>query len=182
MSTFVTDGQWLVERLLPIPEVRGSNPVNGKTLYWIFVCCQLYWKVKNKEKEAGNGPFFKKKSVLSRCLRIKIIKCSMNLFNVNGLKNLLTLFSGHSFSLFSIVTKMFFIKMADGWIRTWVLWCRKWPPCQLYHNHIKCLILKNGNLYNFLISRLWVFGFLFLFTVGGLTGCPFSSKLNSSKL
>ena len=24
------------------------------------IYCQLYWKYKNKEKEAGNGPFFKK--------------------------------------------------------------------------------------------------------------------------
>ena len=33
----------LVERSLPIPEVRGSNPVIGKNLfiYWTFVFCQL---------------------------------------------------------------------------------------------------------------------------------------------
>ena len=52
-------GAQLVERLLPIPEVRGSNPVIGKIVLNI-VYCQLYWKDENKEKEAGNGPFFKK--------------------------------------------------------------------------------------------------------------------------
>ena len=53
----------LVERSLPIPEVRGSNPVIGKNLfiYWTFVCCQLcIEKTKIKEKEAMNGPFFLK--------------------------------------------------------------------------------------------------------------------------
>ena len=40
----------LVERSLPIPEVRGSNPVIGK-IYWTFVYCQLYWKEENKEKK-----------------------------------------------------------------------------------------------------------------------------------
>ena len=48
----------LVERLLPIPEVRGLNPVISKNLYWTLYC-QLYWKDKNKEKEAGNGLFKK---------------------------------------------------------------------------------------------------------------------------
>ena len=32
-----------------------------------FVHCQLYWKDENKEKEAGQGPFFKKK------IRVKIV-------------------------------------------------------------------------------------------------------------
>ena len=49
----------LVERLLLTPEVCSSNPVIGKLLYWTFVYCQLYWKIENKEKEAGNGPFLK---------------------------------------------------------------------------------------------------------------------------
>ena len=52
----------LVEWSLPIPEVRGSNPVIGKNLYWTFYC-QLYWKDENKEKEAGKGPFFKAKTL-----------------------------------------------------------------------------------------------------------------------
>ena len=54
----------LVEQLLPIPEVHGSNPVIGKTLYIYrtFVYCQLcIEKTKIKKKEAGNGPFKKKK-------------------------------------------------------------------------------------------------------------------------
>ena len=48
----------LVEQLFPIPEVRGSNPVISKKLYWIFTvnCIQ---KTKIKKKEAGNGPFIK---------------------------------------------------------------------------------------------------------------------------
>ena len=52
----------LVERLLPIPEVRGSNPVIGKNLFKlnISLLSTLYWKDENKEKEAGNGPLFKK--------------------------------------------------------------------------------------------------------------------------
>ena len=50
----------LVERLLPIPEGRGTNPVIGKKLYWTFYC-QLFWKDENKEKEAGKGPFLYKK-------------------------------------------------------------------------------------------------------------------------
>ena len=53
----------LVERLLPIPEVRGSNPVIGKNLYWTSYC-QLYWKDENKEKEAGKSQFFWKKELL----------------------------------------------------------------------------------------------------------------------
>ena len=48
----------LVERLLPIPEVRGLIPVIGKNLHWTLNC-QLYLKDENKEKEAANGPFIK---------------------------------------------------------------------------------------------------------------------------
>ena len=48
----------LVERSLPIPEVCSSNPVIGKKILNIY--CQLYGKYENKEKEAGNGPLFKK--------------------------------------------------------------------------------------------------------------------------
>ena len=47
----------LVERLIPTPEARGSNPVIGKKILNIY--CQLYSKVENKEKETGNGPFKK---------------------------------------------------------------------------------------------------------------------------
>ena len=47
----------LVERSLPLPEVRGSNPVLGKNLYSTFTvnCIE---KTKIKKKEAENGPFF----------------------------------------------------------------------------------------------------------------------------
>ena len=38
----------LVERLLPIPKVRGSNPVIVK-IYWTFVYCQPYWKDEKKK-------------------------------------------------------------------------------------------------------------------------------------
>ena len=53
----------LVEWSLPIPEVRGLNPVIGKKIIYILNICLLstvYWKDENKEKEAGNGPFKKK--------------------------------------------------------------------------------------------------------------------------
>ena len=44
------------------PKVRVSYPLIAANFYirtFIFYC-QLYWKDKNKEIEAGNGPFFKK--------------------------------------------------------------------------------------------------------------------------
>ena len=41
----------MVERSLPTQEIRVSNPVFGNFIYY-----QLYWKVENKEKEAGNEP------------------------------------------------------------------------------------------------------------------------------
>ena len=51
----------LVERLLPIPEVCGSNPVIRNFLCILNICLlsTVYRKDKNKEKEAGNGPFKK---------------------------------------------------------------------------------------------------------------------------
>ena len=40
----------LVERLLPMPEVRGSNPVTGKNLYWTFIVnCIEKMKIKAVE-------------------------------------------------------------------------------------------------------------------------------------
>ena len=52
-----------VDRLLLIPEVRGLNPVIGKYLLILNICLlsTVYWKDENKEKEAGNGPFYRKK-------------------------------------------------------------------------------------------------------------------------
>ena len=53
-------GAQLVERSLPMPQVYSSNPVIGKLLYWTFICLlSTVLKRKNKEKEAGNGSFFK---------------------------------------------------------------------------------------------------------------------------
>ena len=46
----------LVERLCQLPEIRGSNPVTGKNLYWTFTV-NCFEKTKLKKKEAGNGPF-----------------------------------------------------------------------------------------------------------------------------
>ena len=56
----------LVERSLPIPVIRGSNPVIDKLSYWTFICLlSVVLKGDNKEKkEAGNGPFFKKSKKL----------------------------------------------------------------------------------------------------------------------
>ena len=45
----------LVERLLPTPYVRGSNPVIIK-LYITYILCVK--KTKIKKTEARNGPFF----------------------------------------------------------------------------------------------------------------------------
>ena len=44
----------LVERSLPTPEVRGSNPVIGK----IYMYNQLYGKDENKEKRGRERPNF----------------------------------------------------------------------------------------------------------------------------
>ena len=59
----------LIERLLPIPEVRGSNPVIGKNLCSTFTVNCTYRKDENKEKEAGNVPlklYFKNLSMITR--------------------------------------------------------------------------------------------------------------------
>ena len=56
-QTYLVVVAHLVDRSLPIPEVRGSNLVIGKKLYWTFYY-QLYWKDENKEKEARNVPLF----------------------------------------------------------------------------------------------------------------------------
>ena len=52
----------LVERSLPIPEVRSSNPVIGKNLFILNICLlsTVYWKDKNKEKRGREWPFLKK--------------------------------------------------------------------------------------------------------------------------
>ena len=57
----------LVERLLPIPEIRGSNPVIGKNLLISNICILsiVYCKNENKEKETGNGTFKKQQFYLN---------------------------------------------------------------------------------------------------------------------
>ena len=40
---------------------KTSQCRHQQTLYGTFVYCQLYWKDKNKEKEAGNGLFLEQK-------------------------------------------------------------------------------------------------------------------------
>ena len=49
----------LVERLLPTPEVQGSNPVIGKLLYRILNCLRTVKCIEKTKikKEAVNGPF-----------------------------------------------------------------------------------------------------------------------------
>ena len=59
----------LVERSPLTPEIRGSNPVLGNTCieHLFTVNC-----VEKSEKEAGNGPFFKK-YLLNKTFRPLII-------------------------------------------------------------------------------------------------------------
>ena len=52
----------LVERSPLSPEIRGSNPVIGKLLSNICLLSTVS-KDENKEKECGNGPFFKKEDI-----------------------------------------------------------------------------------------------------------------------
>ena len=54
----------MAERSLPIPEVRGSNPVIGEIL--CIPNMLLLTVEKTKRKEAGNGPIVKKEIVLDR--------------------------------------------------------------------------------------------------------------------
>ena len=54
----------LVEHSLPIPEVRGSNPVIGKYLFISNICILstvCVEKTKIKKKRPGMAHFFKKK-------------------------------------------------------------------------------------------------------------------------
>ena len=48
----------LVEQSVPIPEVRGLNPVIGKNYIENLFNVNCIEKMKIKKKEAGNGPFF----------------------------------------------------------------------------------------------------------------------------
>ena len=48
----------LAERLLLMPEIRGSKPLIGKILYWIYLLLAVE-NTKIKKKEAGIGPNIK---------------------------------------------------------------------------------------------------------------------------
>ena len=48
----------LAERSLPIPENLGSNPDIGNFYLTFIYCLRFVEKMKNKEKEGENGPFF----------------------------------------------------------------------------------------------------------------------------
>ena len=63
----------LVEQLLPIPEVRVSNPVISKIYIYIehFLLSTVYWKNEDKEKEAGYGHL--KKEIAHQAWRKKSI-------------------------------------------------------------------------------------------------------------
>ena len=49
----------LIERLLPIPEIHGLNPVIGNMDYLISTLLKLYWKDEIKEKRPGMAQFLK---------------------------------------------------------------------------------------------------------------------------
>ena len=65
----------LVERLLPIPEVRGSNLVIGKIYIEHLSSVNCIEKTKIKKKEAGNGPFFFKKKTMSFKVGVRYFTC-----------------------------------------------------------------------------------------------------------
>ena len=99
----------LVERSLPMPEVRGSNPVIGKNLLISNICIlsTVYWKDENKEKAVGNGPFFLKKSLVPL-----ILFFHYPLFN----STFLTLHSSELFCLVNPLKKNspnFFVKKCE---------------------------------------------------------------------
>ena len=50
---------WLVEHLLPAPEVRGSKPVFGKIYIEHLFTVNCIEKTKIRKKEARNGSFKK---------------------------------------------------------------------------------------------------------------------------
>ena len=67
----------LVERLLQIPEFRGSNPVINQQLYWTLCTVNCIQKTKIKEKESGNCPF--KKSIWEVVISQIFWECSERL-------------------------------------------------------------------------------------------------------
>ena len=55
---------------LPVPEDPGLNPVIGN-FYLTIISVNCLKKRRNKRKEAGNGPFFKKTSISSKLAKVK---------------------------------------------------------------------------------------------------------------
>ena len=53
-------GQWS----LPIPDIRGLNPVNGKFYLLSTTVLNLYWRDEMKGKRCRDRPTFKKKLLL----------------------------------------------------------------------------------------------------------------------
>ena len=60
----------LAERSLPIPEDPGSNPVFGNFYLNIYLLLTVCIKDENKEKEAENGPFLLKDSLMWHAFNI----------------------------------------------------------------------------------------------------------------
>ena len=58
----------LGERLLPTPEVRGSNPVTGKLIF-----CQLYWKNEKSRKRDWERSIFLKTFLLYNLRFLKLL-------------------------------------------------------------------------------------------------------------
>ena len=74
----------LVEQSLPIPEVRGSNPVIGKK-YIEHLLSTVIKNTKIKKIEGGNGSFFKKAILIPRFGLTIAVSKDKNVFfpNVN---------------------------------------------------------------------------------------------------
>ena len=68
----------LAEWSLPIPEDPSSNPVIGNFYLFIYLLLTFCRRDENKEKEAGNGPFFLK-NVTKSCTAQKLDSCLTNL-------------------------------------------------------------------------------------------------------
>ena len=71
-STLIEVTNWLIravvvaqleERSLPIPEIRGSNPVIGYNIYYHLYLKNCIEKTKIKKKRPGTAQFFLKKLI-----------------------------------------------------------------------------------------------------------------------
>ena len=61
----------LIERSLPIPEVRGSNPVIDKICIEHLFIVNCIEKTKIKKNMPGMSHFFKKKQTFSVCTLLR---------------------------------------------------------------------------------------------------------------